>query len=101
MGSVRLKINPSLASMISARAFNDWLTLDREINGDTTLGEMLTGLTGEHPDFTPVIFDPETGQVSDEINVVLNRNMLVSSKANDVKLHVGDTIILLPIYVGG
>lgn len=100
-GNIQIKINPSLASMASARQFNSWLTLDYQIDGNGTIGELLTRLTREHPDFTRVIFDPETGKISDEINVVHNQNLLISSEAGSVKLQEGDSILLLPIYTGG
>jgi molybdopterin converting factor small subunit len=101
MGNIQIKINPSLASMASARQFNSWLTLDCQIDGKGTIGELLARLTREHPDFKRVIFDPETGKVSDEINVVHNQNLLISSEAGEAKVKDGDCILLMPIYTGG
>ena len=101
MGKVAVKISPSLICMTHFKALNDWLNLERSIDGGSTVGELLTALTREHEDFRPMIFDPDTGLISDDVNVVVNDVLLLSSEAHKVKLKDGDCVILVPIYAGG
>ena len=101
MATVQIKINPSIASMASKRWETGWLTLDFQIDGNDTIGKMLGYLIRERPGLARIIFDMQSGLISDEINVVHNENLLISSKAADVKIKDGDKILLLPIYTGG
>ena len=101
MSRVQLKINPSIASMATATWFSAYLTVELPLDGAGTIGELLSNFTREHQEYALLFFDDVTGKISDEINVVLNRNMLVSSEAGKVKLKDGDTILVLPIYTGG
>ena len=100
MGRVQIKISPSLLAMTSFRKKGDWLALPREINGNTTIGGMLRSLTEEYEEFTPMIFD-NAGNITDDINVVLNDTMLLTSEAHKISLKDSDVIILLPVYTGG
>ncbi len=101
MGSVQLKISPSLASMATATWFSTNFVVESPIDGSTTVGEVLAGFSRERPEFTRVIFDAATGKISDEINVVLNQSLLISSEAGKVRVKDGDSILLMPIYTGG
>ena len=101
MGSVRLKINPSLASMATANWHSAYLNVEYQLDGAATIGEVLSNFTREHPEYAGIFFDPANGKISDAINVTLNRNMLVSSQADKVRIKDGDTILILPIYEGG
>ncbi len=87
--------------MTSVKGHNDWLIVERQINDGMTLGKALATLAQEYDGFERMIFDPGTGKISDDINVVLNNTMLISPKAYDVHLNDGDNIVLVPIYSGG
>jgi molybdopterin converting factor small subunit len=101
MGSVQLKINPSIASMATATWFSTYLNIDYPLDGAATIGELLSNFTREHQEYASLFFDEMTGKISDRINVTLNRNMLVSSEADKVRIKDGDTILIMPIYEGG
>ena len=101
MATVHIKINPSIASMASKKWETGWLSLDFQIDGNDTIGKMLEYLTKERPGLARIIFDMQSGLISDEINVVHNETLLISSKAANVKLKDGDKILLMPIYMGG
>lgn len=101
MGSVQIKINPSIVSMATATWFSAYLTVPYLLDGAATVGELLSNFTREHQEYTGIFFDAETGKISDNINVTLNRNMLVSSQADKVRIKDGDIILIMPIYEGG
>ena len=101
MGRVQIKINPSLASMATSTWRHAYLTVDYELDGAKTIGDVLSAFTREHNEYDRIFFDPATGKISDDINVTLNRTMLVSAKADKVPVKDGDAIIIMPIYEGG
>ncbi len=100
MGKVRLKITPSLASTLNAQG-SDWFTLEKEIGKGATLGDLLADLAFSYIDFRKVVFNPDTGKVSDQIMVILNNNLLPVPDVTEAKLDDGDGIIILPVYSGG
>ncbi len=100
MGKVRLKFPASFASMLNAQG-SDLVVLEKEIGEETTIGGLLTDLAFSYTDFRKVVFNPDTGKVSDQINVVLNNSLLQFPEVTEAKLNDGDSIIILPVYAGG
>jgi hypothetical protein len=101
MAHVWIKITPSIASMATAATFTSYVNIEFPLNGAATIGEVLSRFTCEHKEYTRIFFDGATGKISDDINVTLNRTMLVSSNADKVAVKDGDTILIMPIYEGG
>ncbi len=100
MGKVLLKIPPSLAIVLNARV-TDWFTLEKEIGEGATIGDLLADLAASYTDFRKVVFDSDTGKVSEQVNVFLNNNFLQGADVTETKLSDGDDVILLPVYSGG
>ena len=100
MGKVRLKLTPSLTSIVNAPD-SDWFILEKEMGEEATIGDLLIDLALSYTDFGKVVFDPDTGKVSDQVMVVLNDNLLQLTDLTEVKLSDGDCITLLPMYTGG
>ena len=100
MGKVRLEISPSFVGVLNAEN-SDWFILDKEIGEGATLCDLLAELAFSHTDFRKVIFDPDTGKVSDQVLFVLNNNLLEFHDLTDAKLKDGDTVVLVPVYAGG
>ncbi len=100
MGKVRLKFPASFASMLNAQG-SDLVILEKEIGEETTIGDLLADLAVSYTDFRKVVFNPDTGKVSDQVNVVLNNNLLQFPEVTEAKLNDGDSIIILPVYAGG
>ncbi len=100
MGRVRLKLPSWVAAMLDAKA-PGWLTLEKEIEEDATISDLLTSLVATCPGFRQAVFNPDTGHLNDQINVVLNDKLLTFQEMTQTKLRDGDTIVLVPIYYGG
>ena len=96
MGKVQLRVSPSLSTTLA-----DWLILEEEVGEETTIGDLLAGLGSSYADFRKAVFNPETGKVSDQVNIVLNDTLLPFPEVTEAKLNNGDSIILLPVYTGG
>ncbi len=100
VGKVRLKFPASFASMLNAQG-SDLVILEKEIGEETTIGDLLAALAVSYADFRKVVFNPDIGKVSDQVNVVLNNNLLQLPDVTEAKLSDGDSIIILPVYAGG
>ncbi len=100
MGKVQLRIPPFMASMMNAQS-SGWLTIDEEIGEGTKIGDLLVDLAFSYTDFRKVVFNPDIGEVSDQVLVVLNNSLLQDPGVTETELNDGDIIILLPVYTGG
>jgi len=100
MGKVQLKFPASFASTLDAQG-SDLVILEKEIGEETTIGELLAHLAVSYTNFRKVVFNPDTGKVSDQVNVVLNNNLLQFPEVTDTELNDGDSVIILPVYSGG
>ena len=100
MGRVQLKITPSLATILNKHGA-DWLTFEKEVREGTTIGDLLEDYVASHDDFHKVVLDPDTGKITDQINIVLNDSLIPLPDALKTRLADGDIVILLPVYAGG
>ncbi|MFC1939797.1 MoaD/ThiS family protein [Chloroflexota bacterium] len=79
----------------------DWLTFEKEVREGATIGDLLTDYIASYADFSKVVLDPDTGKITDQINIVLNDGLIPLPDAMEAKLADGDIVILLPVYAGG
>ncbi len=100
MCKVQLKIPPWVGIILDENSSN-WVNLEREIGEGTTISSLLADLAFSYPDFRKMIFNPDVGKVSDQVNVILNDRLLQLPDLADTKLNDGDSIIILPVYAGG
>lgn len=100
MAKVQLKFPASFASILDAKG-SDLVVLEKKIGEDATIGDLLADLASSYSDFRKAVFNPDTGKISNQINVVLNNNLLQFPEVTEAKLNDGDSIIILPVYAGG
>ena len=100
MGKVRLRIPSSIADTLNEKR-SDWFISEKEIGEGATMGDLLIELAASHADFRKVVFNPDIGKVSEQINVFLNDSLLQFPDVTDAKLNDGDSIMFLPVYSGG
>ncbi len=100
VGRVQLKITPSLATILDKQG-TDWLTFEKEVGEESTIGDLLADFVTSYKNFDKVVLDPDNGKVSDQLNIVLNDSLLPLPEAMEAKLADGDIVILLPVYAGG
>lgn len=100
MSKIRLKLPSWVATMIDAKS-SGWLTLEKETGKDTTVSDLLADLAVTCTGFRQAVYDPDTGLVNEQINVILNDNLLTFREVSETKLTDGDTVILIPLYYGG
>ena len=86
--------------MLNAQG-SDLVVIEKKIGEESTIGDLLADLASSYTDFGKVVFNPDTGKVSDQVNVVLNNSLLQSPEVTEAKLSDGDSIIILPVYAGG
>ncbi len=100
MGKVCLELPSWVAVMLDAKV-PGWLTVEKEIAEDATAISLLMSLVSTYPGFRQALFNPDTGHLNDQVNVILNDKLLTFQEVTQTKLRDGDTIMLVPIYFGG
>ena len=100
MGKVQLKIPPFFAYIMDSNA-SDWFVLEKEIGIETTICNLLTDIALSNSEFRKVVFNPDTGTISDQINIILNQKLINFPRGMETKLSDGDVVTLLPMYSGG
>ena len=100
MCMVQLKIPPWIASMLNTPS-SDWLILEKEIGKDTTIGNLLAELASSNDEFKKAVFNPDTRKSSGQVMVSLNKSILRYSDIAETKLNDGDSVMLLPVHLGG
>ena len=100
MGKIQLKIPPFFAYLMHPGT-SDWFVLERDLEKETTIRDLLTDLALSNSEFRAAVFNPDEETVSDRINIVLNQKLLNFPSEMDIKLSEGDMVTLLPMYSGG
>ena len=100
MGKIQLKIPPFFAYLMHPGT-SDWFVLERDLEKETTIRDLLTNIAFTNAEFRKAVFNPDEGTVSDRINIVLNQKLLNFPSEMDIKLSEGDMVTLLPMYSGG
>jgi molybdopterin converting factor small subunit len=98
-GKVQLRITPSISSILNAEG--GWLTFEREIRAESTIGDFLADLAISYPDFKNIVFNPDTGRINDLIQVVVNDTLIHLPEGSETTLKDGDKVVLVPVYTGG
>ena len=100
MGKIQLKIPPFFAYLMHPGT-SYWFVLERDLEKETTICDLLTDLALSNSEFRAAVFNPDEETVSDRINIVLNQKLLNFPSEMDIKLSEGDMVTLLPMYSGG
>ena len=100
MSTVLIKIPPFFASMFRAKG-SDWLIIENEIEEGATIGKLLGDLAFSYTDFRKVLYNPDAGEVSDQVLVILNDSLLQGPDVAETRLGDGDSVTLLTVYSGG
>ncbi len=100
MAKVRLEIPPWVAHMLNEQ-HSDWLILEEEVEEKATVVDLLSNLAFKYTNFDKVVFNPDIGEVADQVIVVVNDNLLQDADITEVKLKDGDSVMLLPVFSGG
>jgi molybdopterin converting factor small subunit len=99
-----VRVQVKLPSYIAKEPGTDttgWRTIEKETGKGTTVRKLLSILVATYPGFRESVFNPDTGSINEQINVVLNTQLLTFAEILQTELADNDTITLLPIYLGG
>jgi molybdopterin converting factor small subunit len=99
MGKIQIKIPPFFAYLMHPGT-SYWFVLERDLEKETTICDLLTDLALSNSEFRAAVFNPDEETVRDRINIVLNQKLLNFPSEMDINLIEGDVITLLPMYSG-
>lgn len=100
IGTVKLHVPPWIAGMLNIPS-SDWIILKKEIGKDTTIGNVLSELALSSNEFKKAVFNPDTGGNRGQVMVFLNNSIVRNSDIEETRLNSGDSVRLLPVYMGG
>jgi molybdopterin converting factor small subunit len=75
--------------------------LREKVKEGTTLVAFLAELAGKFPEFRKMVFNPETGQLSEQVLIILNNRLIQYSEIQSIVLKDKDHITLAPVIFGG
>jgi MoaD family protein len=87
-----VKIPPVLRPSVSGMS-------EVEVDG-STVGEILSGLAGQHPDTRGQLF-ADDGELNRFVNVYVNDEDVRVQQGLDTDVAAGDTVVILPAMAGG
>ena len=99
-----IKIKLRLSSWVAAKLGDEdsrWLTLEKEVTEDSTVGDLLAGLAMTYPGLRDSVFSSETGLMYERVNIALNDHLLNPREVSRIRLSDGDLIFLFPLHWGG
>ncbi len=99
-GTVRIEIVPWLTEHFG-KVDGGRLVLEAEVDGGTTLGDLLVSLRSAYPAVGDALVDFEVRRLFDHIEVVHNDTVVTARAALDERIEPGDSLMLLPACSGG
>jgi molybdopterin converting factor small subunit len=82
-------------------ADNQNQTLKKQLKEGSTLFDLFSDIAGQYPDFCQKVFDPKSGQVSDQVMIIMNGRLIQVKELKSTVMNDKDTVILSPVLVGG
>ena len=82
-------------------ADNQNQTLKPKIVAGMTVHDLFAGLAERYPEFRDKVYNPGTGEFSDQVMVILNGRLVQAKEFRQTQLHDKDNLTLSPVLVGG
>jgi hypothetical protein len=80
---------------------NQTYAVEKKVESGSTLLSLLTGLANNYPEFKERVFNPETGQLSDQVLLLINDSLVRFDQVKSSPLHDKEAISLVPVIFGG
>jgi hypothetical protein len=75
--------------------------INKKVKTGTSLNSLLVELANSYPEFRKMVFDPETGKMSEQALVILNGKLIQYGEINEIILNDKDNVTLAPVIFGG
>ena len=101
---VEIEITSAVATVLRQEN-SDRLVIEKEVAKGTTVGDLLADIAADlaprYKDFNERIYNPDTGEVSDQVMIILNGDLLQFPHVTEARLSNGDRITLAIVFGGG
>ncbi|HEX2173115.1 MAG TPA: MoaD/ThiS family protein [Dehalococcoidia bacterium] len=98
--TVRLEIVPWLTRLFGQEQ-GGRIVREEPIRPGESIGAFLRRIGEDYPEFARVIWDEARDDLSEHVQIVLNDMVLEAVGPADTPLRPGDSVLLLPPYLGG
>ncbi len=99
MGKIRIEVVPWLTELFGQKG-SKHLVLEEEIGQAATFRDMINTLLERYPSARESMF-LDNGELQEHVSIIYNDEMLTSNEALRQGIKDGDTVVLLPSFVGG
>jgi molybdopterin converting factor small subunit len=100
MISIKLQAFAWISSAMGT-AVNQNQTSKKQLQEGATLFDLFTQIAAEFPEFKEKVFDPQSGQISDQVMIIANGRLIQVKDFKSTVLKDKDTVVLSPVLVGG
>lgn len=77
------------------------IKLQRDLRPGETVEAFLRRLGQDYPELGQALWDPQTGELGEHIEIVINDAVLGIDQQVDTPLRPGERVTLVPAYIGG
>jgi molybdopterin converting factor small subunit len=100
VGKIKLKIMPWITTECGFTDSGN-LIIEEEISSSETVGSVIKKIQlGDHS-LAQCLLDPITGNIRNDIVIIINEHLIPQYNIKDAHLENGDTILFLPPIEGG
>jgi molybdopterin converting factor small subunit len=100
MNTVKLQAYAWISGSMGT-ADNQNQTIRKEVKEGSTLFDLFSAIAAQYADFRQKVFDPKTGQISDQVMVIMNGRLIQAKEFKSVIMNDKDSVVLSPVLVGG
>lgn len=98
--TIRVEAYSWIASILGAAA-NENQKIKKQVKADSTVYDFFNELAENNPKFCEEVFNPQTGQLSDQVMIIMNGKLVQSADLRTTRFKDNDKITLSPVLVGG
>jgi len=80
---------------------NAYHIFEKKVEPGTTLVVVFNDLAREYPEFKKMVYNPETGKLSDQVLLLINQKLARLDQLKASPLNDKDAISLMPVIFGG
>jgi molybdopterin converting factor small subunit len=100
MNTIKVQVYAWISGSMGT-ADNQNQTLKKQLKDGATLFDLFNEIAGQYPDFSQKVFNPQNGQVSDQVMIIVNGRLVQVRDFKSTLMNDRDIVILSPVLVGG
>ena len=101
MIKINLEFLSWLSQTLGIEESSGSLRFDLEVEGASSVRELLAQMAGRYPGFAQAVFDTRLQKLDDKVCIFFNGRQLELENGLETRLQEGDSLVFLPLIQGG